>query len=74
MVTDLDEAPIEIVRGSGNVFADLGLPDPEERQTKLRLAMEVNEIIKARRLKQRSPQDPCTDHLGGASYYDPIKF
>ena len=47
-----DEAPIEIVRGSGNVFADLGLPDPEERQTKLRLAMEVNEIIKSRRLKQ----------------------
>ena len=31
MVTDLDEAPIEIVRGSGNAFADLGLPDPEER-------------------------------------------
>ena len=46
------ERPIEIVRGSGNVFADLGLPDPEERQTKLRLAMEVNEIIKGRRLKQ----------------------
>ena len=26
-----------IVRGSGNVFADLGFPDAEERQTKLRL-------------------------------------
>jgi predicted XRE-type DNA-binding protein len=46
------ESPIEIVRGSGNVFADVGLPDPEERQTKLRLAMEVNEILKARGLKQ----------------------
>ncbi len=46
------EAPIEIVRGSGNVFADLGLPDPEERQTKLRLAMAINEILKARGLKQ----------------------
>ena len=52
MVSDVDEAPIEIVRGSGNVFANLGLPDPEERQTKLSLAMEVNEIVKARRLKQ----------------------
>lgn len=47
-----DKEPIEIVRGSGNVFADLGLPDPEERQTKLSLVMEVNAIIKARRLKQ----------------------
>lgn len=50
--TSGDEEPIEITRGSGNVFADLGLPDPEERQTKLRLAMEINEIVKARRLKQ----------------------
>lgn len=47
-----DEEPIEVIRGSGNVFADLGLPDPEERQTKLSLAMEINAIVKARRLKQ----------------------
>lgn len=47
-----DEVPIGVLHGSGNVFADLGLPDPEERQTKLRLAMEVNEILRARRLKQ----------------------
>ena len=46
------EEPIEVIRGSGNVFADLGLPDPEERQTKLSLAMEINAIVKARRLKQ----------------------
>ena len=31
-----------IVRGSGNVFADLNLPDAEERQTKLRLAYALN--------------------------------
>lgn len=42
----------EIVRGSGNVFADLGLPDAEERQTKLRLAYALNEIVDARRLTQ----------------------
>ncbi len=41
-----------IVRGSGNVFADLGFPDAEERQTKLRLAHALNTVIGARRLTQ----------------------
>jgi predicted XRE-type DNA-binding protein len=41
-----------ITRGSGNVFADLGLPDPGERQTKTRLAVAINRIIKGRSLKQ----------------------
>jgi hypothetical protein len=27
-----------ITRGTGNVFADLGLPEPTERHTKTRLA------------------------------------
>lgn len=42
----------DITFGSGNVFADLGLPDAAERQAKTRLAMEINAILKARRLKQ----------------------
>ena len=42
----------EITRGSGNVFADLGFPDAEERQTKLRLAHTLNAIIDARHLTQ----------------------
>lgn len=42
----------QIVRGGGNVFSDLGLPEPGERQTKTRLAMAVNEIIAQRGLKQ----------------------
>ena len=42
----------DIVRGSGNVFADLGLPDAEERQTKLRLAYALNTVIDAQRLTQ----------------------
>ncbi|MFI4959916.1 MAG: helix-turn-helix domain-containing protein [Hyphomicrobiales bacterium] len=42
----------DIVRGSGNVFADLGLPDAEERQTKLRLAYALNAVIGAKRLTQ----------------------
>lgn len=34
------------------MFADLGLPDAADRQTKTRLAMAVNAILKDRRLKQ----------------------
>jgi predicted XRE-type DNA-binding protein len=41
-----------IVRGAGNVFAALGYPDAEERQTKLRLAHALNTIIDERRLNQ----------------------
>jgi predicted XRE-type DNA-binding protein len=42
----------DISRGSGNVLADLGFPDAEERQTKLRLAYTLNTILDARRLTQ----------------------
>jgi predicted XRE-type DNA-binding protein len=42
-----------ITRGTDNVFADLGLPDAAERQTKTRLALAVNDLLKARRLRQR---------------------
>jgi predicted XRE-type DNA-binding protein len=42
----------EIIEGTGNVFADLGLSDATDRQTKTRLAMAVNAILKERRLKQ----------------------
>jgi predicted XRE-type DNA-binding protein len=37
---------------SGNVFADLGLPDAEERKTKVRLAFEINQIIEEQKLSQ----------------------
>ena len=43
-----------IVRGSGNVFADLNFPDAEERQTKLRLAHALNTVIDASRLTQEA--------------------
>ena len=42
----------DITEGTDNVFADLGFPDAGERQTKTRLAMAVNAILKARRFKQ----------------------
>ena len=41
-----------ITHGTGNVFADLGLPDAADRQTKTRLALAINRIIKVQRLKQ----------------------
>jgi predicted XRE-type DNA-binding protein len=34
-----------VIHGSTNVFADLGFPDAEERQTKLRLAYAINKIL-----------------------------
>ena len=44
---------IAITRGTSNVFADLGFSDAAERQTKTRLALAVNELLKDRKLKQR---------------------
>jgi predicted XRE-type DNA-binding protein len=41
-----------VIRSSGNVFADLALPDAEEKQTKVRLAVTINGIIKQQRLSQ----------------------
>lgn len=41
-----------VVLSSGNVFADLKLPNAEEKQTRVRLAAAVNQIIAAQRLSQ----------------------
>jgi predicted XRE-type DNA-binding protein len=41
-----------ITRGSANIFADLGYPDAEERQTKLRLAYALNQVIEKGELSQ----------------------
>jgi predicted XRE-type DNA-binding protein len=37
---------------SGNVFADLKLPDPEERQTKVQLAVAIQNEVTARNWSQ----------------------
>jgi predicted XRE-type DNA-binding protein len=42
----------KVVASSGNVFADLGLPDAAELDTKVRLAVAVNRLLEARRLTQ----------------------
>ena len=41
-----------VVPSSGNVFADLGLPKAEDKQTKVRLAVALNEIVRRQQLSQ----------------------
>lgn len=42
----------EIKKSSGNVFADLGVKNPEEALAKAELALQINRIIKQKRLTQ----------------------
>jgi predicted XRE-type DNA-binding protein len=44
---------IEFEVGSGNVFADLGLPNPQERLTKAILATQISNLIEEYGLTQR---------------------
>ena len=43
---------IKFERGTGNVFADIGIPNPEQALAKAEIARRVNKIIEARRLTQ----------------------
>jgi predicted XRE-type DNA-binding protein len=43
---------IAVTASSGNVFADIGLPEPEEELTKAQLAGHIRQAIKRRRLTQ----------------------
>ena len=43
---------IAVEAGSGNVFLDLGLPNPEEHLAKAGLAFRIAGVIRARRLTQ----------------------
>lgn len=52
MATATDKRKGTIVRSSGNVFADLGFRDADERQTKVRLAVAINDVLQRRRLSQ----------------------
>jgi predicted XRE-type DNA-binding protein len=42
----------EITPSSGNVFTDLCLPNADEKQTKVRLAVAINQIIAGQELSQ----------------------
>jgi predicted XRE-type DNA-binding protein len=41
-----------VSEGSGNVFADLGLPNPEQELLKARLTLQIHSIIKERGITQ----------------------
>ena len=43
---------VRVEEGSGNVFADLGLPNPEQELLKARLTLQIHKIVKARGLNQ----------------------
>ena len=46
------KAAIKVEKGSGNVFADLGLPNPEQELLKAQLTLQIYKIVKARGLTQ----------------------
>jgi predicted XRE-type DNA-binding protein len=45
---------IEYTESSGNIFADLGLPNPEERRLKAELAVQIRRIIEQKGWTQTS--------------------
>jgi predicted XRE-type DNA-binding protein len=46
------ETGIPVTESSGNVFADMGLPEAEEELTKAQLASHIRQVIKRQRLTQ----------------------
>jgi predicted XRE-type DNA-binding protein len=43
---------VEVMESSGNVFADLGLPHPEQELVKANLTLQIYRIIRERQLTQ----------------------
>ncbi len=46
------KSPIKVTASSGNVFADLGVPHPEEELAKAQLASRIREVVRRKRLTQ----------------------
>jgi len=46
------DSPVSVAESSGNVFADLGLPNPEQEMMKARLTLQIYRIIHERGLTQ----------------------
>jgi len=46
------KAKADVVASSGNVFADFGVRNAEEKQTRLRLTVVINRVIQSRKLSQ----------------------
>lgn len=45
-------AKVQVTKGSGNVFADIGLPNPEEALAKAEIARQVNRALAQRGIPQ----------------------
>jgi len=48
---------IKVVEGSGNVFADLGLPHAEQELMKARLILQIYQIIQKREALSTFPKN-----------------
>jgi hypothetical protein len=61
MIMNEDDA-VEVVRGSGDVFRDLGLPDPDTEPMKSALAAEILKAMREQQLtpRRRGRASPCT--------------
>jgi predicted XRE-type DNA-binding protein len=44
------ESDLEIIKGSGNVFRDVGLPDPDTKLIKADLAAEIIRVLRTAKL------------------------
>lgn len=53
----MKDEPIELVRGSGNVFADFGYPNADAEQLKSNLAAEIIAVLDDRSLTVRVAED-----------------
>lgn len=53
----MNDEPLEIVRGSGNVFADFGYPNAEIEQLKALLAAEIIGILDERAFTVRKAEE-----------------
>lgn len=53
MIDDIRLEDIRVTESSGNIFADLGLPNPEEALAKAELAIAINRTMQDRDLTER---------------------
>jgi predicted XRE-type DNA-binding protein len=56
MTLENENDDFELIRGSGNVFADLGMKNPEQRQLRAILAAEIGKTLAADKLTVRAAE------------------
>ena len=53
----MKQEALELVRGSGNLYADLGYPDADARQLRAILAAEIIKSLDRQKLTERAAHD-----------------